>query len=592
MRGLGPFLRDAWRLARPYYRSEEKWSAWGLLLVVIALNLLIVGMGVVFSFWNRVMFNTLQTKDWDAFIHLLFLYRRTEFGLMPGFCEFAALYVLVGVYRVYLTQWLEIRWRSWMTTRFLDEWLADRAYYRISLTTDRAAIGTDNPDQRIAEDLRDFVSNSLSLGLDLLSNVVSLFSYLGILWGLSGALTVFGISVPGYMVWVALIYSFVGTWLTHLVGRVLVPLRFRQQRFEADFRYALVRLRENMEGVALYDGEPEEKANLGERFANVISNWWAIMQRTKLLNSLVVGYTQVAIIFPLVVAAPRYFSGALELGGLMQTADAFGQVQGAMSWFINSYDSLAQWRAIVERLTTFHRAIVLARAAAGQGLTTIAGPADAIALHDVSIELPDGTRLLQDASLTFNRDTSVVVSGPSGSGKSTLFRAIAGIWPFGHGQVERPAERVLFLPQRAYIPLGTLRHVVCYPSPPDTHALEEIGQALGDAGLPQLIDQLDADEGWAQRLSGGEQQRIALARALLAKPDWLFLDEATASLDPEAEAHLYHTLKERLPGTTIVSIAHRQSVAAFHARHLVLEREQGHPGRLVPFDLSAAPAVG
>jgi putative ATP-binding cassette transporter len=592
MRGLGPFLRDAWRLARPYYRSEEKWSAWGLLLVVIALNLLIVGMGVVFSFWNRVMFNTLQTKDWDAFIHLLFLYRRTEFGFMPGFCEFAALYVLVGVYRVYLTQWLEIRWRGWMTTRFLDEWLADRAYYRISLTTDRAAIGTDNPDQRIAEDLRDFVSNSLSLGLDLLSNVVSLFSYLGILWGLSGALTVFGISVPGYMVWVALIYSFVGTWLTHLVGRVLVPLRFRQQRFEADFRYALVRLRENMEGVALYNGEPEEKANLGERFANVISNWWAIMQRTKLLNSLVVGYTQVAIVFPLVVAAPRYFSGALELGGLMQTADAFGQVQGAMSWFINSYDSLAQWRAIVERLTTFHRAIVLARAAAGQGLTTIAGPADAIALHDVSIELPDGTRLLQDASLTFNRDTSVVVSGPSGSGKSTLFRAIAGIWPFGHGQVERPAERVLFLPQRAYVPLGTLRHVVCYPSPPGTHTLEEIGQALGDAGLPQLIDQLDADEGWAQRLSGGEQQRIALARALLAKPDWLFLDEATASLDPEAEAHLYRTLKERLPGTTIVSIAHRPSVAAFHARHLVLEREQGHPGRLVPFDLSAAPAVG
>jgi putative ATP-binding cassette transporter len=592
MRGLGPFLRDAWRLARPYFHSEEKWSAWGLLLVVIALNLLIVGMGVVFSFWNRVMFNTLQTKDWDAFVHLLFLYRRTEFGFMPGFCEFAALYVLVGVYRVYLTQWLEIRWRGWMTTRFLDEWLAERAYYRISLTTDRAAIGTDNPDQRIAEDLRDFVSNTLSLGLDLLSNVVSLFSYLGILWGLSGALTVFGISVPGYMVWVALIYAFIGTWLTHLVGRALVPLRFRQQRFEADFRYALVRLRENMEGVALYNGELEEKANLGERFASVISNWWSIMRRTKLLNSLVVGYTQVAIIFPLVVAAPRYFSGALELGGLMQTADAFGQVQGAMSWFINSYDSLAQWRAIVERLTTFHRAIVLARAAAGQGLTTIAGPADAIALRDVSIELPDGTSLLQDASLTFNRDTSVVVSGPSGSGKSTLFRAIAGIWPFGHGQVQRPAERVLFLPQRAYIPLGTLRHVICYPSPPGTHTPEEIGQVLEDAGLPQLIDQLDADEAWAQRLSGGEQQRIALARALLAKPDWLFLDEATASLDPEAEAHLYRILKERLPGTTIVSIAHRPSVAAFHAKHLVLEREQGHPGRLVPFDLSAAPAVG
>ena len=588
MRGLGPFLRDAWRLARPYYVSEQKWSAWGLLLVVIALNLLIVGMGVVFSFWNRVMFNTLQEKNWEAFVELLFLYRKTEFGYMPGFCEFAALYVVVGVYRVYLTQWLEIRWRAWMTTRFLDEWLADRAYYRISLTTDRAAIGTDNPDQRIAEDLRDYVSNTLSLGLDLLSNVVSLFSYLGILWGLSGALTVFGISIPGYMVWVALVYSAIGTWLTHLVGRALVPLRFRQQRVEADFRYALVRLRENMEGVALYHGEVEENANLVQRFAQVIGNWWAIMRRTKLLNSLVVGYSQVAVIFPLVVAAPRYFSGALQLGGLMQTADAFGQVQGSMSWFLNSYALLAQWRAIVERLTTFHRAIVVARAAAREGLGTTTGPADAIGLHDVTIELPNGEKLLQNANLTFNRGTSVVVSGPSGSGKSTLFRVIAGIWPFGSGQVERPTERVMFMPQHAYIPLGSLRHVVSYPDPPSVHTREEIGQALRDAGLPELGDHLDLDDNWAQRLSGGEQQRIALARALLAKPDWLFLDEATASLDPESEAHLYRTLKERLPQTTIVSIAHRPSVAEFHDRHLVFERGPGHVGRLVPQAIAAA----
>ena len=590
MRNLGSFLRDAWHLARPYFKSEQKWSAWGLLAVVVGLNLLIVGMGVVFSFWNRVMFNTLQTKDWEAFVQLLFLYRRTEFGIMPGFCEFAALYVLVGVYRVYLTQWLEIRWRSWMTTRFLDEWLADRAYYRISLTTDRAAIGTDNPDQRIAEDLRDFVGNTLSLGLDLLSNVVSLFSYLGILWSLSGALTVFGIEIPGYMVWVALIYSVIGTWLTHLVGRALVPLRFRQQRVEADFRYALVRFRENMEGVALYNGEHEEKSNLGTRFANVVGNWWAIMKRTKLLNALVVGYSQVAIIFPLVVAAPRYFAGKLELGGMMQTADAFGQVQSALSWFVSSYATLAQWRAIVERLTTFHRAIVAARAAAGQGLITMTGPDDTVALRDATIALPNGVALLQNADLTLARHTSVVVSGASGSGKSTLFRAIAGIWPFGHGTVQRPAERIMFLPQRAYIPLGSLRHVVCYPDPPETHTREQIAQALTDAGLPQFIDQLDRDEAWAQRLSGGEQQRVALARVLLARPDWLFLDEATASLDPAAEDQLYRTLKERLPQTTIVSIAHRPSVAALHDQHLVMKREDGQPGQLVPVAVGAVPA--
>jgi vitamin B12/bleomycin/antimicrobial peptide transport system ATP-binding/permease protein len=592
MRNLGSFLRDAWRLARPYYRSEQKWSAWGLLIFIILMNLLMVGMGVVFSFWNRVMFNTLQAKDWQAFVELLFFYRKTEFGPMPGFCEFAALYVVIGVYRVYITQWLEIRWRNWLTTHFLDEWLSDRVYYRISLTTDRAAIGTDNPDQRIAEDLRDFVSNSLNLGLDLLSNVVSLFSYLGILWSLSGALTVFGIEIPGYMVWVALIYSAIGTWLTHLVGRALVPLRFRQQRVEADFRYALVRLRENMEGVALYNGETEEKLNLNTRFANVVGNWWAIMRRTKLLNSLVVGYSQVAIIFPLVVAAPRYFAGTLELGGLMQTSDAFGQVQSAMSWFISSYSLLAQWRATVERLTTFHGAIVRARAAVGGGVTNTIGATDAIALHDVTIALPNGAKLLQDANLTLARHTSVVLSGPSGSGKSTLFRAIAGIWPFGHGNVERPAERVMFLPQRTYIPLGTLRHVVSYPDTPETHSRDEVAQALRDAGLPHLIDHLDADDYWAQRLSGGEQQRLAIARVLLAKPDWLFLDEATASLDPEAEAQLYAILKQRLPNTTVVSIAHRPEVAAFHDKHLVFAREDGHPGRLLTREIGPAPAAG
>jgi len=376
------------------------------------------------------------------------------------------------------------------------------------------------------------------------------------------------------------------------VGRKLVPLRFRQQRVEADFRYALVRLRENMEGVALYNGEAEEKAGLGHRFTQVVGNWWAIMQRTKLLNALINGYNQVANVFPLVVAAPRYFFGTLQLGGLMQTADAFGQVQGSMSWFLSSYAVLAQWRAIVERLTTFHRAIVLARAAAGEGLTTTAGPTDAIALHDVTIELPNGAKLLENAELLFARGTSVVVSGSSGSGKSTLFRVIAGIWPFGRGQVERPVERVLFLPQRAYIPLGSLRHVVCYPSPTTAHGKEEISQALVDAGLPELADHLDDDENWPQRLSGGEQQRLAFARALLTKPDWLFLDEATASLDPEAEAHLYRMLKEHLPGTTIVSIAHRASVAAFHDRHLVFEREPDHVGRLVPFNVGAAPAVG
>src|SRR6478736_1530334 len=283
MRGLRPFLRDAWRLARPYYRSEEKWSAWGLLLSVLALRLLLVGMTVILSFWNREFFNSLQDKNWAAFFELLFIYRWTPSGFMPGFCEIAVVYIVVAVYFTYLSQWLQIRWRRWLTVRFLDEWLAERAYYRISLTTDRAAIGTDNPDQRIAEDIRDFVDNTLTLGISLLANVITLVSFLGILWGLSGTITLFGVSIPGYMVWVALLYAIVGTWLTHLVGRPLASLRFRQQRVEADFRYSLVRVRENMEGIALYNGEAEEKEFLGHRFTSVIGNWWGIMQRTKLL---------------------------------------------------------------------------------------------------------------------------------------------------------------------------------------------------------------------------------------------------------------------------------------------------------------------
>jgi putative ATP-binding cassette transporter len=582
MRGIGPFLRDAWLLTKPYFmRSEEKWSARGLLLAIIVLNLSLVALSVILSYWRREFYNALQDKDWAMFLELLFLYRRTPSGWMPGFCELAVVHIAIAVYSVYLNQWLQIRWRNWMTTRFLDEWLADRAYYRISLTTDRAAVGTDNPDQRIAEDLRDFTDNTLSLGLGLLSNIVSLASFVGILWGLSGAVEAFGLSIPGYMVWVALAYAIVGTTFTHLVGRPLAALNFRQQRVEADFRYALVRVRENMEGIALYRGEGEEKSTLMHRFGAVIGNWRAIMTRMKLLNTLTVGYDQVAVIFPIVVAAPRYFSGAMQLGGLMQTIGAFSQVQGSLSWFVSAYASLANWRAIVERLTSFHRAIVTARAAAHEeGLTMSDAPDGAVQLHDVTLSLPNGTKLLEGADLLLTPGRSVVVTGRSGSGKSTLFRAIAGIWPFGQGQMQVPANS-LFLPQRPYIPLGSLRHVVTYPHRHDTWKREEIRQALIDAGLPHLADHLDQDQPWAQTLSGGEQQRIALARVLLAKPDWVFLDEATASLDPEGETHLYQTLHEQLPQTTLVSIAHRPSVAALHDRRLVFERAEGHSGRLV-----------
>jgi putative ATP-binding cassette transporter len=582
MRAIGPFLLDAWRLARPYFRSEERWSARVLLAAIIALNLATVGLSVLFNFWNRAFYDSLQDKDWNSFISLVLTYKHMPSGPMPGFCAIAAVYILVAVYRTYLNQWLQIRWRRWMTTQFLDAWLAGRAYYRIGLNaaaTTKDGIGSDNPDQRIAEDVRDFVSNTLSLGLDLMSNVVTLASFISILWSLSGAMTVFGVAIPGYMVWVALAYAVVGTWVTHLVGRPLGMLRFRQQRVEADFRFALVRLRENAEGVALYGGEAEENHTLAARFAALIANWWGIMQRTKALNALVASYSQIAVVFPIVVAAPRYFSGAMALGGLMQTLDAFGQVQGAMSWFVNVYADLAVWRAVVERLATFRRLIDEAHTAT-TGLASEPG-ADDFVLDDVTLALPGGQHLVEHASLTFRRGESVIVTGRSGSGKSTLFRALAGIWPFGSGTVRRPAGRVLFLPQRPYLPLGTLRHAVCYPADTADLTDDAVRAALDAAGIAHLAPRLDEDDNWTQRLSGGEQQRVALARALLVQPDWLFLDEATASLDPEAEEALYAVLRERLPACTIVSVAHRPTVAAHHARHLVLQRATDAPGQFV-----------
>ena len=581
MRGMGSFLKDAWRLAAPYYRSEEKWIAWVLLISVIALNLATVAMSVVLSYWNREFFNALQTKDYGAFTDLLLSYRRTDSGLMPGFVWVIVVYILIAVYENYLQSGLEMRWRQWLTNKYLNSWFADRAYYRISLTTDHAAYGTDNPDQRISQDLKDFTRNTLDLTLGLLRQIVSFISFVTILWGLSGTLAVFGINIPGYMVWIAMVYAALGTWITHLIGRPLIGLRFHQERVEADFRYSLMRVRENVEGIALYGGEREEKGFLHTRFQSIVGNWWEIMRRTKILNFLVFAYDNAVIVFPYVVAAPRFFSGQIPLGGLSQTAGAFARVHGALSWFVSAYQRLALWRAEVERLTGFERAIIAARAASTQGIARENSPDGALHLRGVTLALPDGTRLLENADLQLPAGRSVLVTGRSGSGKSTLFRAFAGIWPFGSGQIALPTGKILFLPQRAYIPLGALKYVVSYPDTPDLHDHAAIAAALTDAGLAHLAPHLNEDENWAQRLSGGEQQRIALARALLNKPDWLFLDEATASLDTEAEADFYNMLRQRLPGCTIVSIAHRPTVAAFHDDRVVLQRVQGHPGTLI-----------
>ena len=424
----------------------------------------------------------------------------------------------------------------------------------------------------------------MSLLLGLLGAVATLVSFLYILWQLSGPLSLsfIGIdaTIPGYMAWVALIYAFVGTFLANLVGRRLIGLNFQKQRYEANFRFALVRVRENAEGIALYNGEQREADVLNLRFADIFANGWRVLLTQAQLAFYQSGYGQLAIIFPYVVTAPPFFAGTITFGVMTQTASAFGQVQSALSFFIDNYTSLAELRAVMDRLKGLHAATD-EKPATGLDVVPQAGRQD-VAAEGLTLALPNGQALLQDARVELPKGRATLISGASGSGKSTLFRALAGIWPFGQGHVTIPAgARVLFLPQKPYIPIGTLRDAVKYPDEQSTASDAEIVAALQAAQRGQLTGRLDEDAHWSNMLSGGEQQRLAIARALVFKPDWLFMDEATASLDEPAEAAIYGALKERLPGTTMVSIGHRPTLRQWHDRRLELQRRPGEVGKLV-----------
>ncbi len=554
-----------WTLAGPYWRSGERWKSGAILFVVIALDLGSVYLNVLFNFWNALFYNALQEKDFPAFSYQIL-----------RFCVLAALFIFAGVYRIYLQQMLQIRWRNWLTQRYVGRWLKNQAYYHLQLANGR----TDNPDQRIQEDINGFVQQTLSLGLGLLDSVVTLFSFAAILWGLSGTLEVAGLSIPGYMLWVAILYAIVGSWLTNLIGRPLIPLNYQQQQYEANFRFALVRLRENAEGIALYRGEEAERKTVASTFANVVTNWWAIMRRQKLLNWFALVYEQIAIIFPYVVAAPRYFSGSFQLGDLMQTAQAFRQVQTALSWFVTSYADLANWKAIVNRLAGFERALAETGQRDHKGLLKIEVPgARALTVSDANIYLPDGSPLLTDLNFQLPAASRVLVSGPSGVGKSTLLRALSGIWPYCDGSICLPlGDRTLFFPQKPYLPLGTLRDAVCYPDAPSNHAKEEVKAALAMSGMAAFAGRLEEQVNWALQLSPGEQQRMAFVRALLLRPRWLFLDEATSALDEDSEAMLYAMILGKLEGCGIISVAHRKSLVRYHDRQLVFSRQAGTGG--------------
>jgi putative ATP-binding cassette transporter len=570
VKGIFSTLATVWRIASPYFRSEDRWVGRMLLAAVIVIELAIVGINVLLNAWNANFYNALQDKNWDVFVYQL-----------GYFCFLATAYILLAVYQLYLNQWLQIRWRTWLTRHYIDKWLSGGNHYRMQLLGDAA----DNPDQRIAEDIRQFIDGGgstgiLTLGLGLLNSVVTLGSFIAILWTLSASapLHMFGTvwNIPGYLVWAALLYAILGTALTHLIGWPLVALNFQQQHYEADFRFNLVRVRENSEQIALLGGEPSEETRLHGSFARVAANWLAIMKRTKRLTFLTAGYAQASTVFPFIVGAPAYFAGAIQLGGLMQTASAFGSVQNALSFFINVYRGLAEWRSVIERLDGFDRSVAAARAIAvtPPAIAVTATDTRAITFKDLAVQLPNGVPLVSATGITIKLGEKVLVSGPSGSGKSTLFRALAGIWPFGTGAVEVPKNaRIMMLPQRPYFPIAPLAAAVAYPAEPGQYDNARIAELIAAVGLPKLAARIDEEAHWNRMLSLGEQQRLGLARALLHAPDYLFLDEATASLDEPSEAALYRLLAERLAASTIVSIGHRATLAAFHQRRLAFNRD-------------------
>ncbi|MHB8270401.1 ABC transporter ATP-binding protein/permease [Bradyrhizobium sp.] len=565
MNNIRSTLAAVWRIAAPYFYSDDKWAGRGLLAAVIAIELAVVFLTVLFNRWNNVFYNALQERNQAVFTY--------QIGY---FCVLAAFWIGLKVYQLYLNQWLQIRWRRWMTDRYLGGWLHDANHYRMQLLGDAA----DNPDQRIAEDTQRFVEQTLSLGIGLLSAVVTLVSFVFILWGLSNEapLHLFGkdIAIPGYLVWGALIYAVLGTTLTHLIGWPLVGLNFQQQRYEADFRFNLVRARENAEQIALLHGETVERTRLLTRFGHVVENWLGIMQRTKKLTAFTATYSQASVIFPYVLVAPAYFAEKVQLGGMMQTASAFSSVQDSLSFFITSYRTLAEWQSVVARLSGFETAIENAAAlTTKENIIHIASDdKGTIDLEKLLVSLPNGTPLVTADDFSIRGGERTLLTGPSGSGKSTLFRAIAGIWPFGTGSIAIPSQATLMmLPQRPYFPVGTLRAAIAYPGEASAFSPEQVGETLSAVGLPKLAPRLDEDAHWNRTLSLGEQQRLGIARALLHKPQYLFLDEATASLDEPSEAALYNLIKDRLAATTIVSIGHRSTLEAFHQRGVTLARD-------------------
>ena len=561
--------RQAFTLIKPYFQSEEKWRAWGLLVAIVGLNLAAVYMLVLLNEWNRVFYDALQNKQADVFWQQLW-----------RFSWLALIYIVIAVYKFYLTQLLQLDWRRWLTANMQLRWLQAKAFYRLELGRYSAHGVPDNPDQRIQEDLNLFTTYTVSLSMGLLNAVVTFVSFVGILWGLSGvvdltmpqALGGGQIQVTGFMVWMAVLYCLVGSAITFWIGKPQVWLNNRQQQLEANYRHHMIRVREHAEAIALDGGERVEGEQLSLRFRDALSNYLTLIKKQKNLVWFTSFFGQAAMVFPFIIAAPRFFSGAIQLGQLMQISSAFGQVQGSLSWIVDNYASIATWRATTERLIGFDASL---RQIENEKSELLIEPGSSLQTTNLQVGLPNGKEILQGLNASIAAGDSVLISGPSGSGKSTLLRAFSGIWPFARGRIQKPQD-LMFIAQRPYFPEGRLRDALAYPENAAEYDDARLQKALQDAQLPQLVSRLDEASAWNASLSGGEQQRLAIARALLRRPAWVFADEATSALDSATEAKVYEQLAQMVQEKqgALTSVAHRDSVARFHHRRWNLRPEQ------------------
>lgn len=558
----GVVLLTAWNMARTYWFSEEKWTAWRLLLLVIALNLGIVYISVQLNAWQGIFYQVIQNYDYDGFM-----------GAVINFAILVAVFVVMRGYQIYTRMLLHIHWRRWLTDRYLSDWLRRKTYYRLQLM---AGIKADNPDQRISEDIELFVSLTLRLSLDLLQDVVTVSSFVVILWNLSGVIYLSlgerQIAFPGYLVWIALLYAGMGTYWTVKTGRPLVKLEYDQQRYEADFRFSLVRVRESAESIALYGGEKQERRNCLKQFQSIVANFTSIIAIRKKLMWLTTGYSEIAAIFAILIASPRYFSGQIHLGQMFQIMDAYHHVQVGFSFIIDSFTRLAQWRAVVNRLNHFLLVMETVGLEWPEYKVRIDRQKKAgFCAGGLNVFRPDGFVLIRDLDISLRRGERLIVTGLSGCGKSTLLRTFAGLWPYTSGYIHIPDGKVMFVPQRSYMPIDTLRNVLLYPGADRRIGDDELKKALAACRIPRLAEMLDQFFDWGKSLSPGEQQRVAFARMLLLKPDWLFLDEATSALDEETEREAYRLITGTLKDTAIVSVGHRSTLAVYHSRRLKLD---------------------